>query len=251
MLSKKELKYFSSLLYKKYRDKEGKFIVEGKKLVLEGLESNYECEVIIATPKFLESQEEIIDSETLQNKRIEKLSDREFIKLTDTKNSQGILAVFSKKKEKINYSSRLIVGLENISDPGNLGTILRNCDWFGITEVILNDDCADLYSPKVVRSTMGSLFHLNVEEDKDFYNTINRLKINDYEILCADLTGENVFQCRLDKKKFVIVFSNEANGPSNKLLSLIDRRITIPKLGQAESLNVASASAVILAELCK
>jgi TrmH family RNA methyltransferase len=146
--------------------------------------------------------------------------------------------------------SNLIVALDNISDPGNAGTIIRNCDWFGIKELILGENCVELYNPKVLRASMGSVFHLEISETQNLIDTLKKLKEKGYSIICTDMKGENVFKYYLGEKS-IIIFSNEAAGPSQEILNLADKKITIPQIGNAESLNVASASAVILAEFTK
>jgi len=139
--------------------------------------------------------------------------------------------------------------LDNISDPGNLGTILRNCDWFGIKNILLSDSIVDYTNPKVIRSSMGSVFHVNIFEEVKT-ESLMKLKEKGYEILCADVEGENIFTYRSDLKK-ILVLSSESHGPSNHIEKLSDKKICIPKIGNAESLNVASASAVLLAILTK
>ena len=144
----------------------------------------------------------------------------------------------------------MIVALENISDPGNLGTIIRNCDWFGVNNILLSKECAEIYNQKVIRASMGSLFHLSIIEENDLINSLKDLKTKNYDIVTADLDGENLYKFKRGKD-IAIVFCNEANGPSKELLKISNRKITIPQKGKAESLNVASASAVILSELTR
>ena len=254
MISKNELKFYSSLLKKKFRDEENKFIVEGKKIVLEGLESIFKCDAIILTHEFYESNEELIPVINSFDVRLEIIKKQEFSKIADTQTPQGIAAIFTKppvENNKVqNVTSKLIACLENISDPGNVGTIIRNCDWFGVNEIMLDNTCADVYNPKTIRSAMGSIFHINIYNGIDLYTTIPALKKKGYEVLCADLEGENIFGFQ-DTGKSVLILANEANGPSLQALSLTDKKITIPKMGKAESLNVANASAIILAEMTK
>ncbi|MGA7720285.1 MAG: RNA methyltransferase [Ignavibacteriaceae bacterium] len=249
MLTKNELKYFSSLNQKKFRNKENKFIVEGSKIVYEGLNSSFSCELVLVTNKYFEENQDYIKRVTKKNLRLEVLKNQEFSKLTDTVNPQGIAAVFDKPAENgkanDNLGSKLIICLDNISDPGNLGTIIRNSDWFGIKEILFINNCADIYNPKSIRACMGSIFHLKTFEDSKIERLI-KLKKSGYKILCSDLTGNNIYSYTPTGKS-IIVFSNEATGPSREILSLADDKITIPKTGNAESLNVASASAVILA----
>lgn len=252
MLTKNELKYYSSLLKKKNRQEEKKFLAEGKKIVSEGLGSNFKCEIIIVTNDFYENEKSFIEH-IGNDLRIEPVTNLEFHKLKDTVNPQGIAAVFSEPKSRGNniehLDEEIICCLDNISDPGNLGTIMRNCDWFGVGKVLLTENCAEVYNPKVVRASMGSLFHLecfnNIKPGE-----IEKLKAKGYKILCTDLNGENLLEYERSSKS-IIIFSNEANGPSAEILNISDTKLTIPSYGKAESLNVASASAVILSWLVK
>ena len=243
-----ELKYYSSLLRKKYRNSERKFLVEGKKSVEEGLESNFMCERMFVSHKFFENTR---SRKMFKNVDVEVLRKSELLRLTDTMTPQGITAVFrippNKKFEEI--KSDTIVYLENIADPGNLGTILRICDWFGIDTILVSDNTVDVYNPKVVRSTMGSIFHVDIIEDVEI-NSLETLKKKGYKLICSDLEGENLYDIDLPSKK-IIAFCNEVNGPSEELLKKSDFKVTIPKKGKAESLNVATASAVILSEFVK
>ena len=251
MLTANELKYYSSLLKKKYRSLENKFIVEGKRFVDEGIKSDYNCEIIIHTSKFKLSG--LNNYETLKSKniRVEEIRSSEFKKISDTQTPQSIAAVFHKKENSVDNENRgLIVALEDISDPGNLGTIMRTCDWFGITRVLISSTSADIYNPKVLRSSMGSIFHINAFCPEDFYRELDTFKSADYSIVCADLNGTNIYDYS-QKDKTVIVFCSEAHGPGSRLRAMIDERVTVPKLGKAESLNVASASAVILSQLTR
>ncbi len=254
MVTKNELKYYSSLLQKKSRDENKKFIVEGKKVVFEGLQSRCKSEIIFVLDQFKTENKSIISSILKKKIKLEVLNNPDFAKLTDTVTPQGIAAVFYKPEYEKNFikkiNSRLIVCLDNISDPGNLGTIFRNCDWFGIKDVLLINHCADIYNSKTIRSSMGSIFHLNIFEYIDFENDLINLKNAGYKIICADLEGKNIFNFPLSNKN-IIVFSNEANGPSERVIRLSDEKITIPKKGNAESLNVASASAVMLSHFTK
>jgi len=250
MISVNQLKYYSSLRNKKYRNEENKFIVEGKKIILEGINSNYNCEVIFVTKVFIENNKEFLSKINSKSIRIEVIKSQDFKKFSDTITPQGIAAVFQKgNKSKTNlFKTNLVVYLDDISEPGNLGTIIRNCDWFGVQEIILSPDCAELYNPKTIRASMGSMFHLNIFENIDLKSYLNVLKEKKYLILCSDIQGADIFNYNKASKK-VIIFSNEAKGPNKEMINLSDEIITIPKLGKAESLNVASASAIILAEL--
>ncbi len=251
MISKSDLKYFASLNQKKFRKNENKFIVEGMNSLEEGLKSKFKCEVIFYTKNFSEVYPEIFD--TIENSSVEKilLKNSEFIKISDTKNPQGIAAVFQipKKNKLTNITDTSVVYLDNVNDPGNLGTIIRTCDWFGVNTIFLSKGCAEYTNSKVVRSSAGSIFHLNIYDDASVEN-LKELRTEGYQIICSDLIGENIYN--LDKpNKFVFVFSNEANGPSKEILEIADKKITIPRNGSAESLNVAVAAGIILSQLKK
>lgn len=249
-MTKNKLKYYSSLLNKKQRQLENKFLVEGDKLILEALDSGYTCEII-----FVHSQSANNDIPKRFHKykfEIEILKPLEFEKLCDTKNPQGVVGVFhSKQNVQNNFSNdKLIVALENISDPGNMGTILRNCDWFGVKNVLLSSNCAEIFNPKVIRASAGSVFHISISREDNLISVLETQREHSYKILCADLKGDNLYTFN-HPEKLILVLANEANGPTKELLGICDFKITIPRKGNAESLNVASASAVILAELSK
>lgn len=249
MLSKNELKYYSSLLRKKIRDDENKFIVEGKKIVSDGLNSNYHCEIIITTTDFYNKEENLF-KEFNSITRIEIIKNSELAKLSDTVNPQGIVAVFKIPDLKtFSPNVHIIVCLDNVSDPGNTGTILRNCDWFGIQNVLLTRNCADIYNPKVIRASMGSLFHLEIQKNAGF-DKLKKLKEEGYKIISTGLKGNDIFSFKFPDK-FILIFSNEANGSSPDITNMSDETITIPKFGNAESLNVASASAIVLSQIKK
>lgn len=251
MLSKNELKETVSLLQKKYRNEKSKFIVEGRKLIFEALISGFKCELIVSTNHFNEISGDFFEEKIVEAIRHETVKQIEFEKLSDTKTPQGIIGIFEKKGNKKEIlNSNIIVALENISDPGNLGTILRNADWFGCRQIILSENCAEIFNPKVIRSSAGSVFHLDIFEEDNFVESLLTLKKKNYKIFSSDLAGENIYEIN-SKEKFVVVFCNEGNGPTNELISISDSKITIPKIGKAESLNVASASAIILSELSR
>ena len=247
MISKNELKYYSSLLKKKFREKENKFIAEGEKIVEEGLKSTFICEKVFLTKEFYDNKLSYLDNPGINKNILEILGAQEFTKISDTINSQGIAAVFQIPRNEINpdkINSSIIVCMDNISDPGNAGTILRNCDWFGVNEIILTKGSVEVYNPKTIRASMGSIFHLKIYREMES-SFLSKLKENGYKILVTDIKGENINRFVFPGKA-VIIFSNESLGPSGEVMEISDDLITIPGYGMAESLNVASASAVIL-----
>lgn len=249
MITRNELKYYSSLTQKKFRESELKFIVEGLKNVLEGLNSHFSCEIILVTFEFAEQHKNIINLAKKKKIRIEIIRSQDFIRISETKSPQGIAAVF--KYAKLNFypektESKIIVYLDNISDPGNLGTIIRTCDWFGINEILISKYSVDYLNPKAIRASMGSIFHLYIFEELDTEVLLD-LQNRNYKIICSDLDGKNLFEYRFPEK-IVLAFSNEAAGPSEAAKNIADDIITIPRFGNAESLNVAIASGIILSK---
>lgn len=251
MLTKRELKYYSSLNKVKHRKLEQRFIVEGIKLVDEALNSNFICELILTSESFAIEYSEIL-MKYKHSTIVQIITDAEFLTIADTQSPQGIMAIMEIPLQRYIDETRdkTIVALENISDPGNIGTIIRTCDWFGIKEIIISSNSVDIYNPKVIRSTMGSLFHVNIYITENIYGTLKTLKKSGKTIICADMDGKNVYDlCK--NKTSVLVFSNEANGPTQKLHEIADLIITIPKFGNAESLNVATAAAIVISEFSK
>lgn len=243
-----DIKYYASLLRKKYRTSENKFLVEGKRNVEEGLNSKYFCEKIFVSQKFYINAR---SRKIFRNKEFEVLNKSDLLRLTDTVTPQGIAAVFRIPPPKIieHIKSNIIVFLENISDPGNLGTMMRICDWFGINTILSTENTVDAYNPKVIRASMGSIFHLDVI-DGITLDSLDILRDKGYRLVCSDINGDNIYNFKISDK-IIIAFSNESSGPSEELLSKSDFKVTIPKIGKAESLNVATASAVILSELTR
>ena len=169
--------------------------------------------------------------------------------ITDVLNPQGILAVVEKKSKTnmIDYNQDIILVLDGIQDPGNIGTILRTVDSIGLKQIILSDKCADIYNPKVVRSTMGAIFRVNAIESNELIETLNEIKKNNFEIVSTDLkTEHNIYD--IDYKNIAIVIGNEANGVSEEILKISDKKIKIPMFGKTESLNASVATGIILYE---
>lgn len=248
MITKNQLKYYSSLNQKKYREQEKKFIVEGIKSVFEGINSGWVPEKVFYTPAFAITNQRLLDE--ISDQKLVEVNAPDFKRITDTESPQGICAAFFKKEtmfdsEKI--SDKIIVYADNLSDPGNLGTILRTCDWFGINNILISKNSVEYLNPKVVRSSMGSIFHLNIFENI-FIESLMELKTKGYKIICSDIRGKSIFDYKKDSK-LIVTLSNESAGPSDEVKNVADDFLTIPSKGKAESLNVSSASAIILALL--
>ncbi len=245
MLPKSKIKYYSALKLKKHRTLENLFIVEGKRIVEEALNSDTKVELVIATNSFAEANSDWLESIN-SNFAVEVTDDTGFRKIADTNSPQGILCIarintqqLEKPESNLNY-----IYLENISDPGNLGTIFRSCAWFNFNNILLSTGCADPYNPKVVRSSMGAIFNLNIFEHIDLPALKTQNSFN-HNLYVADLDGADVNETKFSGDK-ILVFCNEAFGPTSELLACNPQIVTIPKAGMGESLNVSAASAIIL-----
>ena len=245
MPTKNELKYYSSLLQKKFRTTEKKFLAEGKRLVSEALESDFKIDAVFFTNDFFNSDKTLIEKAKERKIHTEIIKPAELKRLTDTKTPQGIVAVLNMPPNKTISAAKFILALENISDPGNLGTLFRSAGWFGISDILLSSDSAEPFNPKVVRAGMGAIFNLNISIAKDFISELKDFKSKGYSILTADMKGKNVFDFQNDRK-IILALANEAEGPSKELLSITDEKISIPLLGKGESLNVAVAGSIIM-----
>ncbi|PHS05202.1 MAG: RNA methyltransferase [Kordia sp.] len=238
MLSKSRITLITSLKQKKYRLQHQLFVVEGIKTIKEFLNSPYELEHLYAMNRF----EEISDStQTI-------VSDVELKKVSFFKNSNSALAIFKMKPVQEIDESKLLVGLDNVRDPGNLGTIIRLCDWFGVTDLICNSETVDCYNPKVVQATMGSLTRVNLT----YLNLEKYLsEKKSIPVFGTFMEGDNLYSTDVDTTSGIVVLGNEANGISEEIEKLVTQKITIPKFGavqKTESLNVAMATSIILSE---
>jgi TrmH family RNA methyltransferase len=253
-ISGSALRELAKLNQKKFRRAERRFLIEGFHLVEEALESDWRIETILITPA-AESKEigkRLLERAGKKKVDVAGISDPEAAKLSDTVTSQGILAVVHVKEDAIERfwpstnRRSLIVALEGISDPGNLGTILRTCDWFGVDAVWLDPASVELYSPKVVRSTMGSIFRLRVFPDLDLIAMLRLAKKNGSNVMVTTAGDGSRVPLAAYPERSVIVFGNEAHGVGAQIRREADRQISIPRFGGAESLNVAVACGVIV-----
>ncbi|MEO8721082.1 MAG: RNA methyltransferase [Ginsengibacter sp.] len=246
MLNKKIVKYIQSLSHKKFRDEEGVFVAEGPKIVSEFLLSeNGVCNIICAEKSWLTENEILIKQ--LNPNNIFETDDHWLKSISLLKTPNQVVAVFKKKPpiEIKEFSDKISLMLDDLQDPGNMGTIIRIADWFGIENIVCSDNSVDCYNPKVVQSTMGSLLRVNVlYTDLMFFIGKNK-KINLY---ASALSGLSVYD--LPKiTEGIILIGNESKGIQSDLLKVASTRITIPRFGRAESLNAAVASGIILSQI--
>lgn len=244
MLSKNKIKLINSLSIKKHRDESGFFAVEGTKTVMD-LSPYFSCEILCATSDWLVSNQ-------VQANEIIEIDENELKKISNLKTPQKVLAVFKKKEiqldvNEINNSLSLV--LDNIQDPGNLGTIVRIADWFGIKNILCSLDTADVFNPKTIQATMGAIARVKVHyvHIPDFLLSLNPA----LTVFGTFLEGDNIYKSSLPQKG-LIVMGNEGNGISDELRSFVKKKLYIPSFPQnsetSESLNVAVATAIVCSE---
>ena len=236
-ISKNQFKIITSLSQKKYRQKHQLFIAEGVKVVNELLKSTFELDTLFALNGF----------ETLiPENKIVRISELELQKISKLKTPNKVLGLF-KIPEEIPFQNKgLIVALDSINDPGNLGTIIRLCDWFGVAHLICSKDTVDCYNQKVVQASMGSLTRVSIH----YLDLTSYLTSTTIPTFIADMDGENVYQTQL-LEEAILIMGNEANGVSEPIRNIVKNKISIPRFGESqetESLNVATATAILLSE---
>ena len=252
------IKHVKKLKDKKYRDLNNEYIIEGIKIIEEAINEKAnikqvvicdDCEKTSNIPKDL--MYEIAKKECVY------VTSKLFESLTYVTNPQGILAIVEKntvksqtagnEEQEIDYNQDIIVALDDIQDPGNLGTILRTVDSIGLSQILVSKGTVDSYNPKVVRSTMGAIFRVKIIECEDLEKTLKEIKKHKFEIVVTSLQTKNSIY-DIDYKKKVIVIGNEANGVEEKIQKLADKKVKIPMLGKTESLNASVATGIILYE---
>lgn len=237
MLSKNQIKLITSLQQKKQRFANQLFFAEGIKVIQELVESNFELVHLYTTQG---------DFEKVSNEKKVVISEEELKKISALATPNSCLAIFKIPKDKKINESGIIIGLDSIRDPGNLGTIIRLCDWFGVNQILCSKETVDIYNPKVVQATMGSIARVNVNY-VDLEKFIVRTSL---PVFGTFMEGENIYKTNLPQEG-IIIMGNEANGISQEIEKLIKNRLTIPRFGslqKTESLNVSTATAIILSE---
>ena len=219
------------------RQKHKLFIAEGVKVVNELLNSTFEIDTLFATEDYHAKH---------TSDKIIRISDKDLQKISNLKSPNKVVGLFKIPEEKLLQFNGLIVALDAVNDPGNLGTIIRLCDWFGVSQLVCSKDTVDCYNQKVVQASMGSLTRVSVNYlDLDAY-----LKDTKLPTFIADMNGKNVYKSELPKEA-ILIMGNEANGVSDEIKKLIKNIISIPRFGETqetESLNVATATAILLSE---
>ncbi|HEY0667983.1 MAG TPA: RNA methyltransferase [Sphingobacteriaceae bacterium] len=243
MLSKSELSFIKSLHLKKFRKEHRLFLAEGIKSVTEFLNSGYQIETIYCTDALAPNLNNIS-----RKIKLVTINETELQKITTLTTPQGVLAIIRTQEETEirpeSFNGTFTLVLDGIQDPGNMGTIIRTADWFGFHRVICSPDCVEVYNPKVVQATMGSLSRTKIVYT-DLYDLLTEIKVPVYG---AVLNGESIYHTSF-RNEGVILLGNEGNGLSSNVLPFITQPITIPLFGHAESLNVAISAGIICYEV--
>ena len=244
------IKHIRKLKDKKYRDESNEYVVEGVKLVEEAVKENAKIKQIIVCEDTTRTYEipthimlEIAKYECIS------VSDKIFNIITQVTNPQGIMAIIEKNAQnaKIDYTQDIIVVLDDVQDPGNLGTILRTVDSIGLNQIIVSKGTADAFNSKVVRSTMGAIFRIKIIEVENLAQAIKEMRKHHFKLMVTSLQTKNSIY-DIDFYKKIIVIGNEANGVSKEIQDMADEKAKIPMLGRTESLNASVAAGVVMYE---
>ncbi len=252
MITKKEIKYLSSLKQKKNRYLNHEILIEGSKLILDAFKHKQKIKKIIYSNKNNKFNE-IRKYAKKNNVIMELCSNKDAERISDTKNSQQMFGLLNfnsplKINDNININDNIII-IDGISDPGNMGTILRTCSWFGIYNIMITHNSVELFNPKTIRSAMGAHFHMkNIYKDS-IDNIINYLQNSNHQIIVADLKGESLKKYSLQNKNWALILGNEAHGISKKSIDSANTIINIDGEKTMESLNVAEAASIIMYHL--
>ena len=240
MITKNQIKYINSLQQKKFRVEHQSFVVEGAKSVLELLNADFELELLFVTDDFFKENEAVFQSLSIQPEIVKA---EELEKSGSFSSNNAALAVVKTKEnfELLVNKKEFALILDDIRDPGNLGTIIRIADWYGVTKIICSPSTVDYYNPKVINATMGSFARVSLYY-VDLVGFIKNQQVNIYGTL---LDGENIHHTVFNDFGYIVI-GNEANGISEEITKLITHKITIPRFGGAESLNAGIATAVVL-----
>ena len=244
------IKHIRKLKDKKYRDESNEYVVEGVKLVEEAVKENAKIKQIIVCEDTTRTYE-IPTHIMLEIARYEciSVSNKIFNIITQVTNPQGIMAIIEKNAQdaQIDYSQDIIVVLDDVQDPGNLGTILRTVDSIGLNQIIVSKGTADAFNSKVVRSTMGAIFRIKIIEVEELAQAIKEMRKHHFKLMVTSLQTENSIY-DIDFNKKIIVIGNEANGVSKEIQDMADEKAKIPMLGRTESLNASVAAGVVMYE---
>jgi TrmH family RNA methyltransferase len=253
-LPRSKIKELKQLTQKKYRDEQKKFLVEGLRFVTEAARSDFSIVEAFYTEEIERDAHgsEVIQTLKKKTPNIYKVSTRDLDAISDTVTSQGIVAVLRQREYTAEGILRCadgqctLVAFDGIADPGNVGSMVRTCDWFGVNGILIGRNSVELYNPKVLRATMGGVFHLPIADGVDLPVALSHAKELGYKIYVTDPHGETHFDHVTYETKSLIIFGNEAWGVSDAVKRLADVRLVIRRYGAGESLNVGVACGIVL-----
>ncbi len=248
MLTKNEIKFIKSLSYSKHRDKNKKFTVEGFRICKELIQSKKKVDFFIVTEHFFNKNINFLEKECNVPYKI--INENEFSQIQNTKNSQGIVGIVPFPDNSISnkHTDGNILILDGISDPGNMGTLMRSAVWFGIKNIFFTNNCVDQYNSKVIRSAMGAHFYLTISREINMTDLISIIDNNQHILFAATMDGISYKDIK-EKNLWALILGSEAHGINKKLLNRSEKYITIPQLGFIESLNVSVAGSILLDRL--
>ena len=248
-LSKKEVKFLSSLKQKKFRKQYNEFVIEGEKLIFESLNNNQFIKKIVYSKK-IKNFDKLRKLSSEKNIPLHLCTEKDSQRISDTKNSQQIFALIKcndiKELSDIKkHNNEPFIILDGISDPGNMGTILRTCSWFGCYNIIITKECVEIYNPKTVRSGMGAHFHITNLYQLSVEQILSILKNESINVIAATLNGTS-YKNFNPSDNWALILGNEAHGVTESMLDISSEQVSIPRLGNMESLNVGVAGSVLI-----
>lgn len=257
MIAKNQLKRYRSLKRKKFRVKTGQFLAEGLRVCEEIYDSDYHVEEVLYCPTLFSSKRAKRLIQKLRNKGVPatELDEQSLKLLSDTVHSQGIVAITKTKNFEfdtvLSREPSFLVALDQVSDPGNLGTIIRSACWFGANAILLSQNSVEYTNPKVVRSSMGSLFHLPIVYQMNLKRCLKELQTAGYSLFVADSNGETAYDQANFCNKNVLTIGNEVTGVCDEIKKMADQSLKIPKKGRGDSLNASVAAGILMSVMAK
>ena len=242
-LHNQKVAFWRSLAEKKGRDSAGKFLVEGSKMVEEALKSEFSVDAVLLRQDFIPSFPLPDDIPCFI------LADHVFQSVCSTKTPQGIAAVV--RIQTLHSGGSRLLAMDGLQDPGNVGTVIRTADAAGIDGILVSPDCADVFSPKVLRASMGSIFHIGIEFPDSLSSRLAEYRENGFAVISSQLDGEPFFSRKPITDSFILRVGNEGNGISDEVKLTATHHFRLPMRGEAESLNVAVAAGIMMYDLTR
>ncbi|MFB6226152.1 MAG: TrmH family RNA methyltransferase [Candidatus Paceibacteria bacterium] len=232
---------------KKFREKYGEYLVEGEKGVMEAISGSSEVIMLVIEEKMEKDYEKMLNLAKNKGISVGKSDKKQAQKIKTTETFPGVLAIVKAEKRSVSdlENGKPVICLDRISDPGNLGTIIRTANWFGINNILISEGSVEARNEKVVRSSMGSFFHVDIVETNDVKKDLKKLKEGGYKLFGLDLKGRKISNTEKLDKKAVYIFGNESHGLADEIENMLDARYTIEGSGEAESLNIGVSAGIV------